>query len=239
MLQDFHPTLTEKVQLTHDVWRFRFTLQKGESLTFTAGQYMILRCGEYRRLYSVLSTPAETEYFDLLVQIVPNGIGSTCLITMKVGDTAFFQGPAGIFTVNDEKPYKVFLATGTGIAPIMSMLQMLLSSGWTEDVYLFWGLRAKADLYLVDEIKKLATTHSNLHVMIGLSQEADESIFEDPIFRKGRINLYVHAHMNKDKEKTAQSVFYICGAHPVVESLRTFLMDNGIEKSSIHFEKFV
>ncbi len=239
MLQDYHPTLTEKVQLTHDIWRFRFTLQKDESLLFVAGQYMILRVEEYRRLYSVLSTPAESGYFDLLVQIVPNGIGSTYLINLNIGDSAFFQGPAGIFTIKDEKPYKVFLATGTGIAPIMSMIRTLLASGWKEDIHLFWGLRAKSDLYLVDEVKKLIATHSNFHVMIGLSQEADETIFTDSLFRKGRINIYVHAHMNKDKERIPESTFYICGAQPVVEALRTFLTDNGIEKASIHFEKFV
>lgn len=239
MIADFHPTLTEKIQLSHDVWRLVFTLQPGEELEFAAGQYMILRIGEVRRLYSVLSTPAEKGKFELLVEMVPNGIGSTHLSNLKIGESAFFQGPAGIFSIKDERPQKIFMATGTGIAPILSMIKTLLQSGWGDDMYLYWGLRAKKDLYFVQEIKDLVLAYPNLKAMICLSQENDESLFADPLFRKGRINMYVHGHITKDAEIKNSATFYICGAQPVVESLKTFVAENGIEKANIHFEKFV
>ncbi|OGK18538.1 hypothetical protein A3D80_01220 [Candidatus Roizmanbacteria bacterium RIFCSPHIGHO2_02_FULL_40_13b] len=239
MIQDFYPTLSEKEQLAHDIWRFRFTVEKDKKLEFLAGQYMILRIGDVRRLYSVLSSPHDTSYFDLLVQIVPNGIGSTHLMNVSVGDTAFFQGPAGIFMIKDEKTQKIFMATGTGIAPILSMIRTLLSSGHTDPLYLFWGLRAKRDLYFVKEIEKLRDAHENLHPIICLSQEADEEVFRNPIFRKGRINLYVHGFLQKDPAKKGDMTFYVCGAQTVVESLRVFLDGAGIEKYAIHFEKFV
>ncbi len=239
MIADFHPTLTEKIQLSHDVWRLVFTLQPGEQLEFAAGQYMILRVGEVRRLYSILSTPTEKGKFELLIEVVPNGIGSKYLCDLKVGDTAFFQGPAGIFTLKDERPEKVFMATGTGIAPILSMIGTLLQSGWDKDMYLYWGLRAQKDLYFVQEIKDLMVAHPNLKAIICLSQETDETVFSDPLFRKGRINMYVHGHITKDVEIKNSTTFYICGAQPIVESLKTFVAENGIDKANIHFEKFV
>lgn len=239
MIADFNPTLTEKIQLTHDVWRLVFTLQPAEQLEFAAGQYMILRVGEVRRLYSILSTPAEKTKFELLVEMVPSGIGSTHLANLEVGQTAFFQGPAGIFTIKDERPLKIFLATGTGIAPILSMIKTLLYSGWENDMYLYWGLRAKQDLYLVQEVKDLVSAYPSLKAMICLSQETDESIFVDSLFRKGRINMYVHGHITKNAEIKNSATFYICGAQPVVESLKTFVAENGIDKANIHFEKFV
>ena len=239
MIADFHPTLTEKIQLSHDVWRLVFTLQPQEQLEFAAGQYMILRVGEVRRLYSVLSSPAEKGTFELLVEMVPNGIGSSHLSDLKIGESAFFQGPAGIFSIKDERPQKIFMATGTGIAPILIMIKTLLQTGWKEDVYLYWGLRAKKDLYLVQEIKDLCLAYPNLRAMICLSQETDENVFADSLFRKGRINMYVHGHITKDAEIKNSATFYICGAQPVVESLKTFVAENGIEKANIHFEKFV
>lgn len=239
MIADYHPILTEKIQLTHDVWRFVFTLQKDETLQFSAGQYMILRVGEVCRLYSILSTPSQKGKFELLVEIVPNGIGSTYLANLTVGDSAYFQGPAGIFFIKEDRPQKIFLATGTGIAPILSMVKTLLSSGGNEELYLYWGLRAKNDLYLVDEIQSLTVAHSNFKPMICLSQESDEGLFADPLYRKGRINMYVHGHITKNLEIKNSATFYICGSQPVVESLRTFIAENGIEKANIHFEKFV
>ncbi len=239
MINDFHPTLTEKIQLTHDVWRLVFTLQEGEVLEFSAGQYMILRVGEVRRLYSILSTPAEKGTFELLVEMVPNGIGSSHLANLSVGESTFFQGPAGIFSIKEERPQKIFLATGTGIAPILSMIKTLLGGGWSEDIYLYWGLRAKEDVYFSQEIKELSKTHPNFKPMICLSQESDENLFADPLYRKGRINMYVHGHITKNSEIKNSATFYICGSQPVVESLRTFVAENGIEKANIHFEKFV
>ena len=125
----FKTTLINKQQLAPDIWQFRFQLDNPPELNFAPGQYLILIMGEQRRLYSIASSDSLKDNFSLIVRLLPDGVGSNFLRSLEIDGRAFFQGPAGFFTLRSQDKPKIFLATGTGIAPIRSQIFSLLEKG--------------------------------------------------------------------------------------------------------------
>ena len=242
MIKAFEASLTKRIELTHDMSLFSFEIVN-DFLEFVAGQYVILmvksNSGEtVRRLYSISSESQNTKGFDLLVKRVPNGIASTYLDGLQVGETASFQGPAGVFTMKDSdiaKP-KVFLATSSGIAPIYSMLKSKILDGTTNEKWnLFWGVRTAKDLYWVKEFEELKQKNPQFQYTFCLSRETELS----PESMPGECTLgRIDACFQKNVFE-ANSEYYICGSVEAVESLRQSLLSKGVEKKQIHFEKFV
>lgn len=237
MIQTYKTTLASKLQLNSDIYLFTFTLKDPSTLEFVAGQYLILFVPEadgthLRRLYSIASSPSEKNSFKLLIQLVPQGKGSEYLRSLNVGDEAMFQGPAGMFTIRNSEKNIIFLVTGTGIAPIKSILE----SSPNMKSHLFWGLKTYKDIYYLEEFKKIAEENKNFDFRICLSRETDFSGIPEEMkkyFTLGRITQSF-----EEKYLNSAYDFYICGGKEVVESLKEYLLGKGIVKESIFFEKF-
>jgi len=251
MIKSFQATLTKQTKLTQDMSIFSFEIVN-DSLEFLAGQYIIMMIklpnGEIaRRHYSISSESQNTRGFDLLVKLIPNGVASTYLDSLKVSETASFQGPAGVFTMKDSdatKP-KVFLATSSGIAPIYSMLKSKILSGVTaEKWYLFWGVRTSKDLYWVKEFEELKQKNPLFQYVFCLSREV--SISQEtmpPACTLGRVDVCFQRTVLVAMKGNAQMIngfeYYICGSVDIAEFLRQSLLAEGVEKKQIRFEKFV
>jgi NAD(P)H-flavin reductase len=241
MVQNFTATLSNKIELAPSIWKFTFKLTNSTVLNFKAGQYLILKIGEKRRLYSVLSPDYIKDSFDLLVEIFPFGVGSTYLNNLSIGDHADFQGPAGLFIIKDERKPKIFLATGTGFAPIYSEINTFLSSepGNEVPLFLFWGLKTAQNIYLEKELNLLAQEHGNFKYYICLSRETDERVFENTHVKRGRMNDVMMAYFEaKDTDLSNDYEYYVCGGREVVEQTHQFLLNKNIEKENIVMEKF-
>lgn len=238
MITTFSASLLQKKQLTRDVFLFTFVLNEGVNFTYSAGQYVIvfvpLSDGtEARRLYSIASPPTDPRQFELLIQCVPHGIAGSYFLHSKEGDSMNFQGPAGVFTIKVATKPLVFLATGTGIAPIRSMLYSIPIS---QPISLFWGLKTIEDAYFLEEITQFITSHPSITFKLCLSRQKDMSAlpsFINPYVKKGRITEFC---IPSQFDQASQ--YYICGGKEIVESLRQFLEEKGIVKENIHFEKF-
>lgn len=241
MLQTYKTYLDGKIQLTSDVFLFRFKLFEPLEINFTAGQYLILMVpqdsGEpARRLYSILSPQTQKNSVDLLVKLLPGGIASEYLRSLNVEEQVEFQGPAGMFTLRDPpaggQRDRVFLATGTGIAPIKSIISSTVSH-LRSKTYLFWGLPKKNDLYFFEELKQLATDNTRFHFLICFSREENLDTLPEidrKYFSLGRITNH--------QLPTTDCDFYICGSRDVTESLRQHLIGKNIPQEQIYFEKF-
>lgn len=251
MIKSFEATLTKRAELTHDMSLFSFEIVN-DSLEFLAGQYVILMVklanGEMaRRLYSISSEAQNAKGFDLLVQIVPNGVASTYLDGLKVSETASFQGPAGVFTMknSDTAKPKIFLATGSGIAPIYSMLKSKVLAGTIDEKwYLFWGVRTAKDLYWVKEFEELKQKNPMFQYVFCLSRETTISPETMPSASSlGRIDAALQKTVMQAMRGNTEMIngleYYICGSVEAVDSLRQSLLSEGVDKKQIHFEKFV
>lgn len=240
-MQTYHATLTNKALLPGNVDLLRFTLRSGETLRFVAGQYVILTVPHevmpVKRLYSIASGPQDETSFELIIKRVPGGIASRYIETFHEGQHIEFQGPAGLFSLKDTPRDKVFLTTGTGIAPIRSFLRSPLPAN--QKLHLFWGLPTLQELYLFDELKGLAQTNPNLTVTICLSREQSlESVKPEDrgYFSLGHIHECVEPLITKSPPGTLE--YYICGRREVVESVRQHLYDRHADKESVVFERY-
>lgn len=245
MISTFQGKLLDKKPLTEHV--YLFTLQAVDHIyNFQPGQYTILHIpqGEghaARRLYSMASPPSQKDSFELIVEILPNGVASQHLMKMNVGETVTCQGPAGMFVLSPQPADSVFLATGTGIAPVRSMIHHLFENHSDRKIYLFWGAPTLNDTYLIDEFKQLAEQNPNFYFMNCLSREQDLSCVTDELSKR----YFDLGHVNDAMEKVQPIVtqlnahhYYVCGSPKMVESMKEYLAGKAIPKENIHFEKF-
>lgn len=228
MLTNFRTILSKKVQLTADVYLYHFNLLEPREINFKAGQYLMIKIptdkGPVSRLYSIASSAAEKNNFELIIQIIPGGLASNYLSALKVQDKVVFQGPAGVFGLKENNGPKIFLTTGTGIAPVKSMLesyQLPVSS-----YQLFWGMKTYKDVYLFDKLKEF-------NPKICLSREQNLDIIPEndkKYFELGHVDSYSPLLTTAD--------YYLCGGRQIVESLRQFLVAKNVPQENIYFEKF-
>ena len=182
MIPEHQFTLTSVETVARATKLFRFT--RPEGFAYQSGQFVSIRFTDKAfRAYSIASHPDE-EFIELLVRIVPGGLGSTVLDAAKVGDEFSFRGAFGRFGLSENpEAHLVFCCTGTGIAPFRSMImaeggnslvmgkelrglraQELKSRKMT----LLYGGRDAEDIAYLDEI---GTWADGLEVKLGLSRQ--------------------------------------------------------------------
>ena len=252
MLQTFKTKLIKKTQLTHDIYLLEFKLTEPERLEFKAGQYMMLLCPQsdgtnLRRLYSIASNTKNHDTFQLVAEIIPNGVASNYFLSMNINDTVDFQGPAGMFILK-RSHHRVFLATGTGIAPMRSMLKEIIHGDeQTEHAnFLFWGVQHLEDIYFLDELKSFTKEHPSFEFFICLSREENLNTVneeERKHFVLGRVTVGLEKRLGKNILGEAIDIpkdfdYYLCGGRTVIESLRQYLNEKGMPKEQVMFEKF-
>jgi len=246
MISTFQAQILEKRQLTEHVYLLRF---KAVDLdyTFLPGQYTIFHMPQgdghaARRLYSMASPASQKDAFELIVEILPNGIASAHFMNMQIGETVTAQGPAGMFTLNPDPADSVFLATGTGIAPIRSMIYHLIENRSNNKIYLFWGASNMKDTYLFDEFKQLAESSPNFMFLNCISREQDLSCVINTLDHKyyaiGRVNDAGIEKVEAIANNLNAHHYYICGGTKMVEGMKEYLTGKAIPKEHIHLEKF-
>ncbi len=248
MFITYQATLLEKKQLTEHVYYFKFSPPPQPEWNFVAGQYMIFHIpqGEghaARRQYSIASHPSQKDALEFIIEYVENGIASKYLEKMEVGQSLTFQGPAGVFIYRQNEREPIFFATGTGIAPIVSMIADLFENGkYSQNIYLFWGLKLKGDMYYFNELKQIAKQYPNFHFKICLSRENElATLFseEDVMYcANGRINNGFEEMITSSNQDKNKFNYYICGSKHVVEAMREYLNTQKIPTEQVFFEKF-
>jgi NAD(P)H-flavin reductase len=220
--------------LTHDVREIRFVLREPGEIAFKAGQFVSFEVTNPKtgrmvsRPYSILSPPSQRNGIALLLNLVPGGPGSTYLFSLKKGDETQFKGPAGNFYIRDE-PAKdlLFVATGTGIVPVWSMLHDRFERNYARSITLFWGLRSQRDLYYQDELAALAKQHANFTAITTLSRP-------EPGWTgtAGRVTKLVEARISS----VANLAVYLCGNSAMLADVMALINNKGL--CPIYREKY-
>src|SRR5262249_29974840 len=145
-----------------------------------------------RRSYSIASSPERHDGFELLVKLIPGGVGSELFRTLQPGGELRFTGPMGFFTCElAHAGDAVFAATGSGIAAALPMIEEILARSPERErgrVLLYWGMREERDLYWVDRLERLAARSDRFRHDLCLSRPS-------PAWsgKRGRINAHVLA----------------------------------------------
>ncbi|MCK5461190.1 FAD-dependent oxidoreductase [Candidatus Gracilibacteria bacterium] len=221
--------------------KFRFSVENFASLDektkgsgklpFIAGQFISLQFTKRAwRAYSIASHPNKN-LIELIIRIVPNGVGSTILDKAIVNDTFPFKGPFGHFFLSENpKANLIFLGTGTGIAPLRSMILEELKQKNPRTMKLFYGGRQADDIAYLDEVKMWHP--EKVKVRLGLSQESKPSEIYD-YAEHCRITKFLEEN---DFDKNSE--FYICGNGAMVKSSQEILHEKGVAAERIFMERF-
>ncbi len=249
MLSTYRTILSKKIKLNFNTYLYRFDLLEPKEIIFKPGQYVMLKVpsskGPVSRLYSIASQNMVTDSFDLIIEIVPGGLASNYLFSLSEKTEVIFQGPAGMFGLKENDRPKIFLITGTGIAPVRSILiskikdQRSKTQIKNQKHYLFWGLKNHQDTYILDELKQLNNeTMKQFEFKICLSREQNlEMIPENDkkYFELGHVDFCFEKQFSSDLNSFD---FYLCGGRVIVESLKQFLLSKNVLLENIIFEKF-
>lgn len=231
------PCRVQKLEkLADDVMRMQLKLPANERLQFLAGQYIdfLLKDGR-RRSYSIANPPHSDEFIELHLRHVPGGRFTDHVFSaMKEKDILRFEGPHGSFFIREEsdKPI-IFVAGGTGFAPIKGMLEHLFAEASDRQMVLYWGARAKRDIYLPELPIQWQQQHANFSFIPVLSDPAPEDAWQ------GRTG-HVHQAVLEDFKDLSGFEVYACGAPVMVDAARTaFSQTRGLPEGAFYADSFV
>ena len=244
MLSTYRTNLVKKIQLNSNTYLYHFDLLEPKEITFKAGQYLMLKVpskkGPVSRLYSIASPNSEKNSFELIIGIIPGGLASNYLFSLKENTEVIFQGPAGLFGLKENDRPKTFLVTGTGIAPVRSMINSEFRIKNSE-FFLFWGMKNYKDAYLLDELKNYELRIANFKFKICLSREQNRNMIPEidkKYFLFGHVDQCMEKQLTNYELRITDYEFYLCGGRDIVESLKHHLLGKNIPQENIIFEKF-
>ena len=214
-------------------------LEPEEGITFHAGQYVQLEVPKYKgtrspeyRAYSICSDPEIHDRLELVITKEPGGIVSTYVHDyLQVGDELRMSGPYGDFYLRPSDRKILLIATGSGLAPMRSILFQIAHEKIERETTLLFGAKTTQDLYYHDELKAFEDSIPHFRFIPTLSRATNEEGWEG---EKGRVTKLLERYL---PEKAPFDV-YICGAPPMVESCLEILIPKGIPEDRTFFDKF-
>ncbi len=221
-----------------DVMVVRLQLPANASFQYKAGQYVefLLRDGK-RRAYSMGNAPhlkGDPPQMELHIRHMPGGLFTDALFsTVKEKDIMRVEGPYGSFWLREEvrKPI-VFLASGTGFAPIKALIEHMQLKQDDRPAVLYWGCRQKRDLYLHEWAEQAAASMPNLTYVPVLSEPAAEDNW------RGRTG-FVHEAVMADYSDLSGHEVYACGAPVMVDAARRdFSARCGLPEEAFYADSF-
>ncbi len=231
------PCRVEKLEKrADDVMVMKIKLPANERLQFLAGQYIdfLLRDGKSRS-YSLANPPHDDAQLELHIRHVPGGLFSDPLFsTAKERDILRLKGPLGSFFIREDsdKPM-IFVAGGTGFAPIKGMLEHAFAAHMDRQMVLYWGVRSLKDLYMAEVPQQWQRERPDFSFIPVLSSP-------EPADRwQGRTG-FVHEAVLADFPDLSGYQVYACGAPVMVDSARaTFHQQRGLPEDEFFADSFV
>lgn len=216
------------------VTRLHLRFPIGQRVPFKAGQYMdvLLPDGE-RRSYSMANSPAEADGVQLHVRMHPGGAFSDLLLaTLQPGDALRLKMPYGEVEPDGRDPRPlVLLATGTGFAPIASILEEAVRRRWARSLVLYRGGRRPEDLYLPELTARWARRLSNFRYVPVLSQP------EPPW--SGRTGRVQAAAVEDHPEMSGLQVYASGGPAMVAAAREAFTKLHGLPEADFFADAFI
>jgi CDP-4-dehydro-6-deoxyglucose reductase, E3 len=237
----FDVRLARTQPLSPSVRELRFERVDGAPMIFEAGQWVNLSLplpdGEIRRAYSIASAPDGTVGFDIAVTRVLTGPGSTYLHGIEPGTVLSATGPQGFFT----RPLEgagpaLFVGTGTGVAPLRSMLKSALARGHSRPMVLLFGVRNPDEILYRDELLRITRERPSVTIEVTLSRPE-----ESWAGRRGYVQLHVRELYERllAGSPEQQPDVFVCGLERMVSSVRDVLRkEMGLPRQRVHSERY-
>jgi ring-1,2-phenylacetyl-CoA epoxidase subunit PaaE len=242
-MSEFHPLKVSKLdRLTPNSVAITFEVpdQLKQVFEFKAGQYITIKHvfdgKEVRRAYSVSSSPGNDE-FTIGVKMVPDGLFSVYANTkVKTGDVMEVMPPEGRFVYEPGSKAEniIAYAAGSGITPIMSIVETVLESHPESTVVLLYGNQSKEETMFLRQIEEWSSKYTSRFFVQWVFSKAryDETIF-------GRIEASTVNFITRNKFKDRVfDAHYICGPESMIKIVKDCLLQKDVAKDQIYTELF-
>lgn len=228
--REWRGRVVSQERVTHDI--VHLTVELDEPISYLAGQYAILSIEglSVERSYSFAS-PCEGKTASFLIRKVPHGVFSTLVNDSDVvGRAIKLTGPHGDFWLREGIEPLLFVAGGSGLAPVLAILEEGARCGIQRDVILLFGARGQSDLYALEQFQSIERRWSGSFRFIPILSSAphDESwrgergLVTDLI--PGLVRPHTHA--------------YLCGPPQMIDAAVDLLKEEGVEEQCIRFDRF-
>jgi CDP-4-dehydro-6-deoxyglucose reductase len=221
-----------------DVAVVEVRLPMNENFMFAAGQYIdILLKDKRRRSYSIATAPSAegVTTLELHIRHMPGGVFTDHVFgALKVGEILRFEGPLGTFYLREDSDRPiVLLASGTGFAPIKAIVEHAIARGIRRPMTLYWGARARADLYMHEMAARWATEIPGFRYVPVLSEATPDDAWT------GRTG-FVHQAVMQDLPDLSAYQVYACGAPVMVDAARRdFTTECGLPEAEFLADSFI
>lgn len=221
-------TIVEVTKVAEEI--YKLSIDIGEPITFLPGQYVRLKPQPILewRSYSMANQSGD-QILDFYVRIVNGGKFSDWLLNeAKAGDEIEVSAPRGSFFLRDENVPQLFVAGGTGLAPILSMLEKVKeSNSVNQSIKVLIGARSGAHLFANERLEAIKKDLPSLEIMYACETDAPSGAHQGYA-----TDLMTAENIAKDTR------IYLCGPPPMVDAARAAAIKVGKKKSDLLCEKF-
>lgn len=238
-IQEYACRCAKIVDLTHDIKLFRFELVEPATMDYIPGQYVQLRAPAYEkstrevyRAYSIASDPAEKSIIDLIIRLVPGGICTTyCFEYLKEGDEVKINGPYGDFRLSETQAPIVFIAGGSGMAPIKCILHQMKNTANKRTAVYYFGANRVDELFLTDQMRRLESELAAFRYVPVVARPEEGQAWD------GQTGLVTEA-VQQEVKNAAESEAYLCGSPGMIDASIEVLVELGMKEEKIFYDKF-
>ena len=238
-VREFDVVVESITDLTDKIKLLRFKFKEGESIKFKPGQYVQLRAPIYKgndeevyRAYSIASSPHNTDFIELVIGYIPEGVATTYVHQyLEEGDEVVINGPFGDFYYQDNDRDMIMVATGTGVAPILSLLGYMKEHDIKRKATFYFGAKTPKDLFMLDYFKDLEETMYDFKFVPTLSRVGEGDTWEGD---RGRVNDSINKYLEDGANKEA----YLCGGEAMIDSAVKALTEKGVQEELVYYDKF-
>lgn len=233
----FRATVARTRHVTHDIKELALALIDPPEIEHRPGQYVQVQApspeGPVFRAYSISSPVQEKRAVELVVRLVPGGIGSTYLHHLEAGDPVTLTGPFGEFRLSEDPAVEVVcVAGGCGMAPVRNIIYTLYDRWPDRSAWLFFGCRTLEDVFYLEDFRALADRHPHFHVVYALSDPLQPGQEWD-----GETG-FIHLSVDKYLEAGVRRQAFLCGPPPMIEAVTRVLLEKGMTQEAIFYDKF-
>ncbi len=219
--------------LTPTVKVFRLAFEPGTEFSFVAGQYVMVDVpkdgGVVQKPYSIASAPFEKGTIDLCIKFVEGGYVSTYFhAKIRVGDRVTIYEGQGFFVDRGGPHDRIYVGTGTGIAPIRSMVLDLYHAGFQGPIAVYFGVRHEEELLYEADWRRFEAEHPTFRFFPSVSR---------PRAWTGLVG-WVQDALRETLGDPASKEVYVCGLVPMVKAVKPLLLELGVPRAQIHTEKY-
>ncbi|MBB5422187.1 benzoate/toluate 1,2-dioxygenase reductase subunit [Paraburkholderia sp. JPY158] len=234
--QELNAFVNSVERIAANVVKLTLELAEGSWAEFRPGQFFQITVPGLGvlRSYSPSSNAADLPKMEFLIRLLPNGAMSSFLETqIQVDQVLQLKGPYGAFFLREEskRAPHIFVAGGTGLAPMLSMIDTIRKSSARPPMLLNFGCAVPEVLFSLDDIQLRQQWLPKLEARICVdrgAQEGDGLHLGSPV-----------AALKEDDVKDTNSVAYLCGPQPMIDAATTRLIELGMKPENIFAEQFV